>query len=206
MGDGYIMIIGITGGVGAGKSTVLEYLKERFGARIIEMDAVGKMLMEPGKACYEPVVSLFGEGIILPDGRLDRAAIAAVVFNNAEMLEQLNGIVHPAVRAYADRAVSQAVRDGIGYIVLESAILIEAGYDSVCDEIWYIFADEKTRAQRLRVTRGYSDERIEAVMRSQKQDDYYRSHAGFVIDNSGTLEDMHAQVDKRLAEAKEEER
>ncbi len=196
------MIIGVTGGVGAGKSEVLRFLHDEFHAVILEMDAIGRKLMEPGEACYDRICELFGKEAVKEDGTLDRTYIANIVFHDPDKLEELNGIVHPAVRAYCDRVIRETEKRESAPIILESAILLDAGYDTVCDEVWYIYADEKTRARRLRISRGYSGERIRAVMQSQKSEEFFREHADFVLDNSGSLEEMKQQIRERFAASK----
>ena len=192
------MIIGITGGVGAGKSEVLRFLREEYDAMVLEMDAIGREVMEPDGICFERICSLFGPDAVREDGHLNRAFIADIVFHDPKKLEELNQIVHPAVREYCDRKIREAEKDAVPYIVMESAILLDAGYDAVCDEIWYIFAQEPVRAERLRAARGYSDERIRAVMKTQKSDAFFREHADFIVDNSGSLEEMKQQIKERL--------
>ena len=192
------MIIGITGGVGAGKSEVLKFLKEEYGAMILEMDAIGREVMEPDGICFHKVVGLFGEEILNKEGCFDRAKIAGIVFRDPEKLEALNGIVHPAVRAFCDQKIREAAEENIPYVVMESAILLDAGYEAVCDEVWYIYADEKVRAARLRESRGYSAERIRSVMASQKSDAFFREHTDFTVDNSKDLAYMKKQIIERL--------
>ncbi|MBQ6469524.1 MAG: dephospho-CoA kinase [Lachnospiraceae bacterium] len=196
------MIIGVTGGVGAGKSEVLRFLHDEFHAVILEMDAIGKKLMEPGEACYDRICDLFGNEAVKEDGTLDRPYIANIVFHEPDKLEALNSIVHPAVREYCDCVIRETQNQEKALIILESAILLDAGYDTVCDEVWYIYTDEKTRARRLRISRGYSDERIRAVMSSQKSEEFFREHADFVLENSGSLEEMKQQIRERFAASK----
>ena len=102
-----IKVLGITGGVGAGKSTVLDYLKRRYGARVLQCDEAAKILQEPGGSCYRPVAELFGEDVLGRDGRFDRGKIAAIVFTQEEFLEKLNAIVHPAVKKYVEKEIQK---------------------------------------------------------------------------------------------------
>ena len=102
-----LIVLGITGGVGAGKSTVLDYLKRRYGARVLQCDEAAKILQEPGGSCYRPVAELFGEDVLGRDGRFDRGKIAAIVFTQEEFLEKLNAIVHPAVKKYVEEEITR---------------------------------------------------------------------------------------------------
>ena len=145
------MILGITGGVGAGKSTVLDYLKDFYGACLIECDEVARELQQPGEVCFGPMLELFSgkEDLLNPDGTLNRKTIAALVFAEEEVRESLNRIVHPAVKEDIIRQTS-AVR----LLFVESAILCEAGLDSLCDKIVVVEAPEAMRIERV-IARDY---------------------------------------------------
>ena len=190
-------ILGITGGVGSGKSMVLDYLRENRGAHVIFSDRVAAGMQKPGGACYEPMLELFGEEYLLPDGSFDRSAIAKKVFEDPVLLEKLNGIVHPMVRA---AVTEETARFPDRLTVVESALLLEAGYRDFCDEVWYVFADEAVRSHRLKRDRQYSDERIKAVMASQKDEAFYRESCDLVIVNNGEPADAFRQIDKGLEE------
>ena len=195
-----IKVLGITGGVGAGKSTVLDYLKRRYGARVLQCDEAAKILQEPGGSCYRPVAELFGEDVLGRDGRFDRGKIAAIVFTQEEILEKLNAIVHPAVKKYVEEEI-QKERD-LGersLFVVEAALLLDAGYDSFCDEVWYIHAPEEVRRLRLKTSRGYSEEKITRMMSAQRTEGYFRKYCQFAVDNSSdNVENTYEQIDEGL--------
>lgn len=182
-------VFGITGGVGAGKSTVLRLIKENFNASVIEADEVGRMLMEPGNSAYLKIVEIFGEDILdnpVEQGSpINRAKLAGIVFNNKNKRMVLNGIVHPLVKKYITEEIGRIrCAEKYDYVFVEAALLIEDHYDIICDELWYIYADEETRRERLKSSRGYSDEKIDSVFASQLSDEQFRSHCSRVIDNS----------------------
>ena len=182
-------VFGITGGVGAGKSTVLRLIKENFNASVIEADEVGRMLMEPGNSAYLKIVEIFGEDILDNPGEQgspnNRAKLAGIVFNNKNKRMVLNGIVHPLVKKYITEEIGRIrCAEKYDYVFVEAALLIEDHYDIICDELWYIYADEETRRERLKSSRGYSDEKIDSVFASQLSDEQFRSHCSRVIDNS----------------------
>lgn len=191
--------IGVTGGVGAGKSLVLSYLKEHHGARIIMLDEVGRELMQPDGACFKPVVNLFGTDVVKPDGTLDRPLIAKRMLADDDLRIKLNGIIHPAVLHETMNRIYRAEDEGVRLLVLESAILLETNYGAICDEVWYIYADVKVRAARLRASRGYDDARIRKTMEAQLSDEEFRKRADHVIDNSGDFELTRGQIDEVLA-------
>ena len=194
-------IIGITGGVGAGKSEILAYLQERTDCRVIIADKVAHELEKKGQVCYERLVALLGEEILTERGEIDKAGMAARIFADKQLLAQINSIVHPAVKEYIIGEIAKERSAGIlSYLFIEAALLIEDGYEEIVDEMWYIHADEKIRRERLSTSRGYSEEKTDSIMRQQmSEDDYYR-HCRVVIDNSKQLIDAYRQIDKKLGE------
>ena len=191
-------MLGITGGVGSGKSTVLDILKNDYGAFIISCDEVARGLQKRGGKCFADIVALFGEQILRPDGEPDRSRIADLVFADPELLGRLEQIVHPAVKREIQ---SMAENAGNGLIVIESALLLLAGYDTVCRKIWYVYASEIVRRARLRSSRGYTDERISRMFAAQESEDWYRSRADYVIDNdSAGFDGLKIQIEKGLRE------
>ena len=148
--EGRYPVIGLTGGVGAGKSTVLGYLADHYGARVIEADRVAHLLQQPGGDCYDAIVNCFGREILFPDGKINREILGRIVYTDQEQLKVLNGIVHPAVKTYIIEAIAQEQKKAdVPFVTIEAALLLEDGYDRICDEIWYIYADEAARTKRL---------------------------------------------------------
>lgn len=195
-------ILGITGGVGAGKSTVLDYLNRRYHARIIEADKVGHFLMEPGQSVYYKVVEAFGSGILRGDQTIDRQKLGEKVFGDQEKLVKLNSIVHPAVKEYiAGEIEREKCEERVPFTAVEAALLIENHYDTICDELWYIFAEEDVRRKRLSVSRGYTNEKTESIMKNQLPDEIFRESCQFVIDNSSEIvQNTFEQIDRGLKE------
>lgn len=194
-------VIGITGGVGAGKTKILTYLSEHYSCRIILADEVANQLKEPGQKCYEEIVTLLGTQILKPDGTIDRLKMAERIFSDRELLQRVNEIIHPAVKEYILQAIEEERRrNKIDFLFLEAALLIEEGYESIVDELWYIYADEAVRAERLKVNRQYSDEKIQKILRSQLSDAEYRAHCSTVIDNGVALEETYRQIEKKMGE------
>lgn len=193
--------IGITGGVGAGKSQILSYLQEHTNCRILVADRMAHELEEPGERCYGQIVSLLGNGILKPDGRIDKTKMAAKIFADGKLLTQVNEIVHPAVKEAILKIIEKEQKAGIhDYLFLEAALLIEDGYKEIVDEMWYIHTDEKARRKRLKASRGYTDEKIDRIMRGQLPEEEFYRHCDVVIDNSGTLESACRQIDEKLGE------
>lgn len=193
------MILGVTGGVGAGKSSVLAILKEEYQARLILADEVGRELMQPGQANYQNIVNAFGDGFLKEDRTIDTAALAAHVFSSPIETLRLNALTHPNVRVRIEWLIKQ-IRDEEpdALIVIEAALLSEGHLASLCDEIWYIYADEETRIRRIMESRGYSYERCMATIRRQKSDSQFRAECQAVIDNSHDLEQTRKAIKERL--------
>lgn len=195
--------IGITGGVGAGKTEILRYIEKNYNAKIVLADEVAHELMMPGNFCYNKIrEAFFKEDIYMEDGRFDSKKLSALIFSQEEKRKAVNGIVHPAVKDEIVKMYKKEEKKGkITYFILEAALLIEDGYDKICDRLWYIDTDTEKRRQRLKISRGYSDEKIDGILNSQLSKEEYRSHCRVVIDNNGTLEETFEQV--RQAFAKE---
>ncbi len=191
-------VIGITGGVGAGKSKVLQFLEAEYGAVVCQLDHVAFMLQRKGQPCFDEIVKEFGEEVRRPDGELDRQKLAEVVFGDQQRLGRLNAIVHPLVKEWVRRDIIEKEKEHIPLYVIEAALLPEAGYEDICGEIWYIYASEDARRKRLKSSRGYSDERISRMIESQSPDEVFRKVCQAVIDNSGPFEYTKKQIGEIL--------
>lgn len=197
--------IGITGGVGAGKSTILEFLAETYNVRIMYADLIAAELMEPGGVCYDSLRRLFAEdNVFCEDGSIDRSAMAKVMFSDEKKRDAVNRLVHPAVTQYVIRQKVLEQRAGErDFLILEAALLIEEHYDEICDELWYIYTSKEIRKKRLMENRGYDEEKIAQIFASQLSEEDYRKACAVEIDNSKTLEFTIAQV-RKVIESKGE--
>ncbi len=197
-------VIGVTGGVGAGKSTVLGYIKEHYNCLVIFSDDVANEIKKRGFPAYDKLVDLLGKEILGDDSEIDRSKMAKAIFNNKNKLKNVNNILHPAVNEYIINIIdSERSRNFYDYVFVEAALLIENGYDKVVDELWYIYASEEARRQRLKASRGYSDEKITDILKSQLSDETFREYCSFVIDNSGSIEEAAKEIDNKLGDWRE---
>ena len=198
----YMKVLGITGQVGAGKSTILAYMEEKYRAKVIQADQVGHLVMEPDTACYQQILACFGEEILAEDQKIDRKKLGAIVFADREKLAMLNTIVHPAVKDYIRKAVLAEKQKGkLPFVVVEAALLLEEHYEEICDEIWYIYVDDAVRRARLKKSRGYSDRKIDDILKNQQKDSVFRKSCQFVVDNSSDFVDnTFEQMDRGLKE------
>lgn len=190
-----MLVVGITGGVGAGKTRVLQILEKYCRCRILLADDVGNKVKEPGQECYEKILELLGSDILDPEGKLDRFKMAEKIFAKKALLERVNEIIHPAVKKYILNAIEEEKKKGeIRVFFLEAALLIEAGYIPYLDELWYIYSTKDVRVKRLKMNRGYSDEKIAQIMSNQLSDDEFRKHADVILDNSYDLAHTLEQI------------
>ncbi len=188
-------IIGITGGVGSGKTQVLSYIEKHYKCRIVRSDETAHLLYEPGQECYKKLVALLGLEILAEDKTIDKGKMAAVIFSNKMLLERVNQIVHPEVKNYILRQIEYEKGKGVvDYFFIEAALLIEEHYDQIVDELWYIYADTQIREKRLIENRQYSTQKIAYIMEGQLSEEEFRKHCQVVISNNGSLEETYKQI------------
>ena len=183
--------VGLTGGIGSGKSTVARLLAEH-GALVIDADQIAREVVEPGQPALTEVAERFGPDVITTDGSLDRAALAAIVFADAVALADLNAITHPRIAARTAQLIDAAPDDAV--VVYDMPLLVENDLAEGWDHVIVVEADREVRVRRL-IERGLDEADIEARMSRQASDEQRRAVADVVIDNSGDLDSLRAQVD-----------
>ena len=191
-------IIGITGGVGAGKTQILEYLNDKYGATVCQADEVAKKLQKKGTDCHRAIVEHFGADILDPKGELNREKLAQIIFTDKEERAVLNGIVHPAVKEEIRRIIKKEERKHTSLFLLEAALLIDDHYEQICDEIWYVYVEDAIRKKRLIYARGYDAEKVDDIIASQLPKDVFLRNSDRVIDNSGIFEETKIQLDEMI--------
>jgi dephospho-CoA kinase len=187
-----VLRIGLTGGIGSGKSTVSGLLAAR-NAVIVDADRIAREVVEPGTPGLAAVVEAFGSGVVSADGALDRAALAGIVFADPEARARLDEIVHPLVRHRTAELVAAAPADAV--VVNDVPLLVETGQASSYDLVLVVVADPEIRVARL-VQRGLSEHDARARIAAQATDEERRAVADVVLDNSGTPEELVAQVER----------
>jgi dephospho-CoA kinase len=194
-------IIGITGGVGAGKSAILEFLAQNYNARVIYSDIVANDIKKKGYPAYDELIMLLGEGILGDDGEIDKKKMAEAIFGDEKLLSKVNNILHPAVNTFIINIIdSEREKGQLDFVFVEAALLIENGYKRIVDELWYVYASEDVRRVRLKESRGYWDQKIDDIFKNQLDEKTFRENADFVIDNSSSLDEMAVQIDIKLGE------
>lgn len=192
-----MVVLGLTGGIGSGKSTVARLLAER-GAVIVDADVVAREVVAPGRPAHQAVVDRFGPAVVAADGALDRRALADVVFGDAEAREDLNGIVHPAVHAaMLDRVAAAGAADPDAVVVLDVPLLAEVGRDRYpLAGVLVVDAPVDAAVARLVAGRGFTEQDARARVAAQASRDERRAIADVVLDNSGDLDHLRAEVDR----------
>jgi len=186
-------VIGLTGGIGSGKSTVSHVLAE-LGAMVIDADTVGHQAYQPGTETWKDVVAAFGQEVVAADGSIDRKKLGAIVFGEAGALERLNRIVHPRMYDMMAAQIEEYRQQGVKVVVLDAAILIEANWTPLVDEVWLTAASELTVVQRVKKRTGLPEEQIRSRIRSQLSNEEREKHASVVINNDGSLDELRAKV------------
>lgn len=194
-------ILGITGGVGSGKSRILYDLKNEYNAYIIEADKLAHELMQPQKTIYNEIVREFGKDVLSDEKPypIDRDRLGQIVFNNEASLRRLNSISHPLVKKEIIKQINEKKEEGkTALFVIEAALLLQDGYKDICDEIWYIWVSREERIKRLMKQRGYTREKCISIFDSQEPDEYYKKYANYTINNEKNYENSSKQLKARL--------
>lgn len=191
--------IGITGGIGSGKTELLAYIRKHYCCRIIGADAAAHKLEEPGAPCHLQLTKLLGREILKEDGRICKKTMAERIFADETLLKQVNAIMHPAVKTYILEELEKERKAGkYDFFFVEAALLIEEQYGTILDELWYIHTEESVRRERLRQSRGYSEDKITQIMKGQLPEQHFFRTCDTVIDNSESLESAYRQIDEKL--------
>lgn len=187
-------VIGLTGGIGTGKSVVARILQEQ-GATLLDADRVGHEVYLPGRPAHEEIVAEFGPGVVAEDGTIDRKKLGPIVFSSPERLGRLNAITHPRMKEMMRERLSDADRTGAEVAVLEAALLFDAGWDDLTDEVWVTVVDAETAARRAAERSGIPVEQVlERIQKAQMASDERIRRSDLVIDTSGTLEDTRVRT------------
>lgn len=188
------MVIGMAGGVGSGKSTVLAIIREHYDVQICMADELGHCAMEQGTAAYKDIVREFGRLVLREDETIDRNVLAEIVYGDSGRLAALNGIIHPYVRQEIQRRIRQCPPERV--FVLESAILFEAGCAVLCDEVWGVLTEDEIRIWRLMEGRGYSREKAVGIMRCQMSNRELAGRCDRILVNDGDTDELLRQIHK----------
>ena len=188
-------VIGVTGNIGSGKTTVSRLLAEEYGCFYLNADNIGRLVAEPGGEAYDELRSTFGHGYFLPDGTLDRPAMAELVFNDKAELERLNGIMHPAILRHIQQEIDTVHKaDPMQIVIVEAALLIEANYLGILDSLWLVWADDDVRLQRVMARDGISAEQAQARMNNQMPQQEKLKYARYVLHNNDGINELKKEL------------
>lgn len=193
-------VIGLTGGIGTGKSTVSNYLREHNFA-IVDADMISRQVVEPGSPLLKELEEAFGSDIINEDGSLDRKGLAAIVFNDPEQKKLMDEIMHKEILAEMRKSMEEYRRQGTHQsIILDVPLLFEIGLESWCDQVWLVTADMDVRISRVCARDDAMPHEVEARIRNQMSDDEKIKRSHSILDNSGTLDELRRQISELLEE------
>ncbi len=191
-------VIGITGGIGSGKSMIAEILKNNYNAYLINTDRIAHMLMEKGQISYNLIVQYFGEDILNPCGDIDRTVLANIVYHDKDRLLKLNSFTHPYVMDYVRNLIEERKRENEELICVETALPVQAGLKDFCDAIWYICAPDGIRRERLKQVRNYDEQKIDRIFKNQISDSEYRKVSTHILINDSTKAKIMEQIEALL--------
>jgi dephospho-CoA kinase len=186
-------VIGLTGGIGSGKSTVSRFLAE-LGAVIIDADKIGHEVYRPDTGTWRQLVKTFGSGILAADNTVDRKKLGAIVFGNKQELQRLNAIIHPQITAEIKKRIAEYRRQDVKVIVLDAPVLLEANAKNLVDEVWVVVADEDNVIKRAAARTGLTEQQIRARVRSQLSNAERTKNARVIINNNGAPEDLRGKI------------
>lgn len=191
------MVLGLIGGIGSGKSTVTKILEDRYGFIILRTDDIAKELELPGNIVYRELTDAFGTGILeepgITNSPIDKAKLAQVIYSDNAALLRVNAIVHPRVWQYVRNAINSC---GGGENTAVETALPDAEFADICDRVWYVYADDKIRTERLMKSRGYSEAKCISIINNQRSEAEFRKLADSILDNSGSEEETAGQIEE----------
>jgi dephospho-CoA kinase len=186
-------VIGLTGGIGSGKSTVSRFLAD-LGAVIIDADKIGHEAYLPDTGTWQKLVKTFGSGILADDNTVDRKKLGAIVFGDAAELKRLNAIIHPQITEIIKKQIADYRRQGAGLVVVDAPVLFEANAKNLVGEVWVVVSKEANVIKRAIARTGLPEEQIRSRIRSQLSNEERIKRAQVVIHNDGTAEDLQKKV------------
>nr|WP_148434695.1 dephospho-CoA kinase [Gracilibacillus massiliensis] len=194
----YILIIGLTGNIATGKSTISNMIQEKYSIPVIDADKVAREVVEPGEKALQTIAETFGEGILLEDGTLNRKHLGEIIFQDKTKREKLNAIVHPAVRVRMEQKKKMFLQQGHNFIVLDIPLLFENDLTYLVDKTIVVYTTEDIQLKRLMERNQFTEKEAQNRMNAQMDIDNKRAKADAVIDNSGTIESSAEQLDTLL--------
>lgn len=194
-----MFFVGITGGIGSGKSALISYMEKNYKVKALIADDIAKNLMKKNEKLYYKMLDKFGNIILDKDGNIDKKILSDMIFSDTNIRKEVNNIVHPMVKEYIkDKYIQYKKQGNIDILIVEAALLIEDNYDKILDEIWYISAKEEVRAKRLKENRHYTDKKILDIFSSQLTDYDFKKSSDVIIHNNEDIVDAYRKIDREI--------
>lgn len=198
-----MIFIGITGGIGAGKSEIISYIEKHYNAASLIADDIAKKLIQKNMDLYYKIVEEFGNIILDSEGNIDKKILAKIIFSDNKLRLKINSFIHPSVKKEVIKQYEKYKKENkIDFLFVEAALLIEDNYDKICDEIWYIYVSKENRRKRLKESRHYSDEKIDRIFASQLSEDEFKKSSDVFINNDIDIVNTYRQIDREILRVK----
>lgn len=198
-----MIFIGITGGIGAGKSEIISYIEKHYNAASLIADDIAKKLIQKNMDLYYKIVEEFGNIILDSEGNIDKKILAKIIFSDNKLRLKINSFIHPSVKKEVIKQYEKYKKENkIDFLFVEAALLIEDNYDKICDEIWYIYVSKENRKKRLKESRHYSDEKIDRIFASQLSEEEFKKSSDVFINNDIDIVNTYRQIDREILRVK----
>ncbi len=198
-----MIFIGITGGIGAGKSEIISYIEKHYNAASLIADDIAKKLIQKNMDLYYKIVKEFGNIILDSEGNIDKKILAKIIFSDNNLRLKINSFIHPSVKKEVIKQYEKYKKENkIDFLFVEAALLIEDNYDKICDEIWYIYVSKENRRKRLKESRHYSDEKIDRIFASQLSEEEFKKSSDVFINNDIDIVNTYRQIDREILRVK----
>lgn len=198
-----MIFIGITGGIGAGKSEIISYIEKHYNAASLIADDIAKKLIQKNMDLYYKIVKEFGNIILDSEGNIDKKILAKIIFSDNKLRFKINSFIHPSVKKEVIKQYEKYKKENkIDFLFVEAALLIEDNYDKICDEIWYIYVSKENRRKRLKESRHYSDEKIDRIFASQLSEEEFKKSSDVFINNDIDIVNTYRQIDREILRVK----
>lgn len=198
-----MIFIGITGGIGAGKSEIISYIEKHYNAASLIADDIAKKLIQKNMDLYYKIVKEFGNIILDSEGNIDKKILAKIIFSDNKLRLKINSFIHPSVKKEVIKQYEKYKKENkIDFLFVEAALLIEDNYDKICDEIWYIYVSKENRRKRLKESRHYSDKKIDRIFASQLSEEEFKKSSDVFINNDIDIVNTYRQIDREILRVK----
>jgi phosphopantetheine adenylyltransferase/dephospho-CoA kinase len=194
-----MIVIGITGGICCGKSTVISILAEKYGIKVIDADKLGHAAYVPGTSCCNALIANFGDEIKADDGGINRKALGGIVFSSSEKMKELQSIVWPEIRRMLEDSIRESREQGAKFIVIEAAVMLEAGWQDMMDEVWVVVVPPEQALERLVVRNSLSAEEAQKRIDAQMSNESRIAYATLVLENTGTKGNLEEKIGERMS-------